>query len=484
MKGTVPEPVESMIRRAIMQTRPLALFVVSLLLAACHAMPSLVKPRLEEEGQVFIYLKPIPPEADRLTFRLEGIAAVRSDRSTVPVSLHLEEIDGKEMKRERLLASGNLPPGQYLGFSFGASGATLQGEEGRIALPPADEKRITSFPFSIARKKALVVSIAFRYKESLPGGIRFVPSFSAEIPGKIATGRIGLITSRGGNTVTVFDKATGSVVAVVPTGTSPAGMVLNPVLFRAYVAISDEDTVEMIDLLGADVIERGRLTIGDRPEELAITPDRKTILSANAGSNTVSVIDAASLVERTRIQVGSGPQSVLIDRSGRRAYAFNTISGTLSVIDIGRMAVVATVATDGGPVRGEFNRSGNRLYVLHRYSPHLVVLDPATLSVVSRVYVGSGGTALKVDTRTDRIYIARRGTGEVSIYDPFSFLPVDAYRITGDASHLAIDGENNNLVIVLSGTGSVRTVRLVGKGTVSETDVGEGPYWVTMMGER
>ena len=32
----------------------------------------------------------------------------------------------------------------------------------------------------------------------------------------------------------MFDKVTGKVVAVVPTGASPAGMVLNPVLRRAY----------------------------------------------------------------------------------------------------------------------------------------------------------------------------------------------------------------------------------------------------------
>ena len=343
---------------------------------------------------------------------------------------------------------------------------------------------MTSFPFAIARKKALVVTLTFRYRESLPGGIRFAPSFAAEVPGKLATGLIGLVTSRRANTVTLFDKITGKVFAVVPTGTSPAGVDLDPVLRRAYVAISGEDAVEAIDLLGADVISRGQLVIGDRPEELALTPDRKTLLSANNGSNTVSVVDAASLVETRRVQVGNGPQSILVDRAGRRAYVCNTLSNTISVLDLGTLAVIATVATEAGPVRGDFNRSGNRLYVLHKYSPYLGVFDPMTLSLVRRVYVGSGGMALKVDPRTDLIYLARRGTGEVAIYDPFSFLPVDSYRTEGDASYLTIDGEGNNLSIVLPGTNSVRTVRLIGKGTASETEVGEDPYWVTLMGER
>jgi DNA-binding beta-propeller fold protein YncE len=135
-------------------------------------------------------------------------------------------------------------------------------------------------------------------------------------------------------------------------------------------------------------------------------------------------------------------------------------------------------------VRGEFNRGGNRLYVLHKFSPFLSVFDPTTLSIVRRVYVGSGGTALKVDSKTDLIYLSRQGSGEVAIYDPFSLLPVDSYRTEGDASYLTIDGEGNNLCIVLPGTNGVRAVRLVGKETASETDVGEDPYRVTLMGER
>lgn len=458
--------------------------LASLLHFACHAIPSLVKPRLEEEGQAIVYLQALGQEADRLTFRLEGMSAVRGDGSAVPVPLHMKEISGKDLKRDRLLASANLPPGQYIGFSFRVKSATLQGEEGAAALSLADEMPMTPIPFSIARRKAQVISLKFRYRESLPGGIRFSPAFTAEAPGKLAIGLIGLVTSKRGNTVTVFDKVNGKVVAVVPTGTSPAGMVLNSSLRTAYVAISGEDAVEAIDLLGSDVINRGALTIGDRPEELALTPDRKTLLSANAGSNTVSVIDAASLVETRRIQVGNGPQSILIDRAGRRGYVFNTLSNTISVLDLGALAVAATVTTDSGPVRGDFNRAGNRLYVLHKYSPYLSVFDATTLSIVRRVYVGTGGTALKVDTRTDLIYLARRGTGEVAIYDPFSFLPIDSYRTGQDVLYMTIDGEGNNLMVVLPGENGLRTVRLIGKGTASEIEVGEDPIWVTLMGER
>ena len=453
-------------------------------LCACQARPSLVKPRLENEGALFVYLQPFPQEAEGLFFRMEGVSAVRQDGESFPLSLEVKEFRGREMNRERLLANGELPPGQYAGLSFRLKDATLKGEEGEIALVPAEETQRASIPFEVSRGRAVVLSMQFRYKESVGEGFRFSPVFSGAIPGRIAGGLVGLTSSRGANTATVFDKSSGRVVGIIPTGVSPAGLAMDPVSRRAYVAVSGEDAVEAIDLLEMAVINRQRLRAGDEPLELALTPDRKTLLSANQGSNTVSFIDASSLIETNRVTVGAGPQSVLIDPAGRRAYVFNTLVNTISVLDIGAKAVAATVTTESGPLRGQFNRAGDRLYVLHRHSPFLVVLNPLSLTVVRRVNIGAGGTALKVDPRTDRIYVGQRNGEEIGIYDPLSFLPIDSLRTGEETSFLTIDGEGSNLLLLLPGSRRLRIVRLVGQKTAAEIDVGDDPYWVTLMGER
>jgi YVTN family beta-propeller protein len=461
-----------------------ALFAATLLLSACQAVPSLVKPRLEDNGGLYVYLRPLPAEADRLAFRLDGIFAVREDGQTFPLSLRVREFTGKELRRERLLGYGELPPGRYSGLSFKPKDATLEGEEGKIALALSEEMPRASIPFDVTRKRAVVVSLQFQYRESVRDGFRFAPSFSAMIPGRLATGLIGLLSSGGANIVTLFDKSSGQVAAVIPAGVSPAGIALDPARRRAYVAVSGEDSVEAIDLLEGTVVDRQRLIAGDRPGELALTPDGKTLLSANSGSGTVSLIDSSSLIETKRVKVGAGPQSVLVDRTGRKAYVFNSLSNTISVVDIVSGAVAATVAAESGPVRGQFNRAGNRLYVLHRNSPFLSVIDPLSLGVIRRVNVGAGGTALKVDSRTDLIYLAKRFSEDIDVYDPFSFLPIDTVRAGGEASYLAIDGEGNNLIIVSPGMNRLRIVHLVGKGTVAEIDVGDDPYRVAIMGER
>lgn len=461
-----------------------ALLAALLLLGACQARPSLVKQPLEQDGAVYVYLQPLPPEADRLTFHMDGVFATREDGVAIPLSLQVREFAGKDPKREKLLAYGDLPPGRYSGLSFRATDATLKGEEGDVALALAEEMPRASIPFVVVRKRAVVLSARFLYRDSVGDGFRFSPSFSAEVPGKIAVGRIGVVSSRGANIVTIFDKVSGHVVGVVPTGASPAGVVLDPVLRRAYVAIAGEDTIEAVDLLEGTVIDGQRITAGDSPLELALTSDGKKLLSVNSGSNTMSILDSSSLIETNRLQVGAGPQSVLIDRTGRRAYVFSTLSNTISVVDIDSGAVAATVATESAPVRGQLDRAGKRLYVLHRSSPYLSVIDPVSLAVVQRVNVGGGGDALKVDSRTDLVYLAKRFGDEIDIYDPFSLLPIDFLGAGGEASYMTIDGEGNNLVIVLPGKNRIRIVHLVGKGTAAEIDVAEDPYLAAVMGER
>ena len=52
----------------------------------------------------------------------------------------------------------------------------------------------------------------------------------------------------------------------------------------------------------------GGVHVGDHPDWLTFTPDSKSVYVANAGSNSVSVIDVASRKEVTRIPVGQVPK--------------------------------------------------------------------------------------------------------------------------------------------------------------------------------
>ncbi len=466
------------------RTALLGLVSVCLLLAGCGASLPQIRTRLDAEGEVYLYLQPFPPEADRLTFNVAAISALSPDGSELPLSVSLGEVRGHDLKRQRLLAVGYLPAGEYAGFSLRIASASLKGEAGASALLVPETATRIDFSFNVVRRQGRVIAMHLRYAESVSGGFGFSPAFSMFFPDRPPTSLVGLVTNRGSDDITVFNKKSLQVYDVIVTGRGPAGMALDQRGRKAYVALSGEDGIEVIDVDAGAVSDRIRLYPGDEPQELALTPDGRTLLSANTGSNTVSVIDAGSRFEVTRIPVGNGPRSVAIEATGRRAFAFNALSNTISVLDIPTRSVIATIGVDSGPVRGAFNRRGDRLYVIQETSPYVVVINPSLLTVVGRFPVRSGVRSLKVDPNTDLVYLGKVRDFAAGLYDPFAFAPVGFLDTGAAIAEMAADGDENNLFMVSPDRKAVLVANLTSRRLVGEIDVGDDPYWVTMMGER
>jgi hypothetical protein len=103
---------------------------------------------------------------------------------------------------------------------------------------------------------------------------------------------------------------------------------------------------------------------------------------------------------------------------------------------------------------------------------------------VKRVQIGMGISFIKVDTATDLVYMGRARDATVGIYEPNSFVPMDYIRTEGGTSYLTIDGDENTLVMVGAPPSRLTATNLISRKRVSLLDIGDAPYWVTMMGER
>jgi YVTN family beta-propeller protein len=451
------------------------------ILIVCLVVPAIAG---AADGGVYLYLQPLPPEAARLTFAVASVAAVTASGSEHPLTVSLKSAGPADTGRQRLLASGRLPAGSYAGFSFKIRQASLKNAGGDAALAVPDTPARLDAPFTVSGNQSPLFWLTLRYQESLAGGVSFSPVFSAVAPTRPIADHAGFVTNTGSNTITVFDKSITQAVAVIDTCAGPAGMALDRLRRRLYLACSKEDEIQSIDVATGQVIERTRLSPGDRPREVALTPDGLTLVSANTGSNSISIFEAVSLTRQERISVGSGPGSVLIDPGGRRAFAFNTLSGSLSVIDLASRSLAATLSTDAAPLRGKFSRMGDRLYIIHERSPYMTVLDPRQLNVVTRARLKVGVSAIEVDTVRGLVCIGGDSDTTVEFYDPNALMPVYSMRIRSGVSHLTIDAEDNCLYMVSPGTRSVIVGRLADRKAVSEIDVGDGPCWVAVMGEK
>ncbi len=455
-------------------------------ISGCQTL-AVTKPRatLENEGAVLVYLQPLPQEADRLTFSLEEITAVREDGAEVPLALSVRDFSRSGMKRQRFVAEGRLPEGAYSGLFFKIRSASLKTEEGETTLQVPEAPVRKDFLFKVERKKALVLSLSLQPAELITAGTRFTPAWALAIPPRPLIGLSGYVADYDFNAVTVFDKMRQEVAGVIPTGDGPRGMAVDKTRNRLYVALSNDDAVEVVDIAEGAVLTRIRLAQGDAPGELALTPDGQVLLAVNTGSDSVSFIDPTAQVELSRVSVGRRPRSIILEKTGRKAYVFNGLSNSISIIDIATKTVVPNIAIETGPepIRGQFNRAGDRLYVAHANYPYLFVVDPFSGAVLRRQFVGQGITSLKVDTMTDLLYIGKNNDTSIGIYDPLTFSAVEYLSTGGTVDYMDIDGEGNNLYLVISEKKKIMIVNLISKN-VADIDVIDHPAWVTMMGER
>ena len=116
---------------------------------------------------------------------------------------------------------------------------------------------------------------------------------------------LGFATNTGSNVVSVFNKFTMEVVDTIATSSGPMGAVLDQRREWAYFALAGDAAIEAIEVGTGEILRRLRLHFGDEPVEIDLTSDGEFLVSANRGSNSASIIDAASLREIERVRLPS-----------------------------------------------------------------------------------------------------------------------------------------------------------------------------------
>lgn len=204
--------------------------------------------------------------------------------------------------------------------------------------------------------------------------------------------RYAYVTVSGEDAVKVVDLARHAVAATIPTGKMPHGARLSPDGAMLYVADMDESTVSFIDV--AQRREIARVEAGKQPVQVAVSPDGKTVYATLGGENAVAVIDAATRKRRALVNVGPNPAQLYIAPDGRRLYVANQGTRehpghTVSVIDTARDAVTATVDVAPGAHGVTVSPDGSHVYVTDAFASSLTEIDARTLQIRS-IKIGAG----------------------------------------------------------------------------------------------
>lgn len=106
--------------------------------------------------------------------------------------------------------------------------------------------------------------------------------------------------------------------------------------------------------------------VGRDPRSVAITPDGETVLTANRGDNTLTLINFDDRTVRTTLPLdGVAPYGVVTNRDDR-AYVSLQHSDEIAVVDLIEQRVIDRIAT--GPLPTGLALWGDFLYVTHLWS--------------------------------------------------------------------------------------------------------------------
>ncbi|MBI5894057.1 MAG: FecR domain-containing protein [Deltaproteobacteria bacterium] len=269
----------------------------------------------------------------------------------------------------------------------------------------------------------------------------------------------------GGSTVSVIDTTTNTVIATISV-TNPNGIAVNPQTNRAYVSSFSSNSVSVIDTTTNTVLTN--IAVGSGPDAVAVNPQTNMAYVLNRNSNTVSVIDTTTNTVLTNIAVGTGPQDIFVNPQTNRAYVANTGSNTVSVIDTTNNTVLTAIAVGTGPTSVDVNPQTNRAYVTNYTSNTVSVIDTTTNTVIATIAVGTGSNSISVNPQTNRAYVTNSSSNTVSVIDTTTNAVVATIAV-GTSPHV-IDAYTLYTLYPYGTFNGAGSITVAGNSTLSATD--------------
>jgi len=445
--------------------------------------PTPLKPALVDQGELYFYLQPLPQEMLPIAFTLSDVSVISEQGDKTPLVRDDLQINGRELLNiQKRLFSKILAPGRYKGVSLTISQATLATKEGTMELMPPPQPLQLTLDFTVRRGKAIAIFLVLSPEYLVIDGFKFRPRFALAKPIYHPKNFLGFISNTSENIVTVFNKRTMEIVQVIRTGVAPKGMALDQNRGIVYVALAGDDAIELINVDSMEVYGRIKLRFGDEPVELALSPDGATLIAANYGSGTISMIDTWSKIEVERLGLEPDPVWIVTSRDGQKAYVLHSLSNSISVIDLPNRRLQTSFTLDESPFRAALNRDDSKLYIVSQYSSDLTIIDARSRASLGTIFTGGNGASIKVDPRNNLIYIGKK-TGEIAVIDPASAMFIDSFPVQGDAGFVAIDGEESMLQVLSNSRNEVHKLNLVSKREVANLVTEAGPHALVVMGE-
>jgi len=142
---------------------------------------------------------------------------------------------------------------------------------------------------------------------------------------------------------------------------------------------------------------------------ILVSPDLNHIYTANIGSDSITIMDAAGLQNwnETVVPVGMGPEGFDISPDGKQLWAADSRDGSISIIDLYSKRVMRTLHV--GTKRSnrlKFTPDGRLVLISDLDAGELLVMERETHNEVKRMKLGHQPAGILITPDSARAYVA------------------------------------------------------------------------------
>ena len=211
-----------------------------------------------------------------------------------------------------------------------------------------------------------------------------------------------------------------AVEATIAVGRAPHGIRFSNDGARAFVALSGDDSIAILDAQALRVT--GKRAAGKTPLDLVALDGGDWLVTQFRGDELIL------LEGRQRWTVGKGPSLFSPRTPGGRAYLVSEFDDTLTVVDLARRAVIARHPTGRRPYPGDVTKDGGLAFVPNRTDGSVSVIDlrsGRSLATTPVCEQPEGGALSEDDVS---YVVACGGSGELAYVSAASFQVVARVR--------------------------------------------------------
>jgi YVTN family beta-propeller protein len=157
------------------------------------------------------------------------------------------------------------------------------------------------------------------------------------------------------------------------------------------------------------------IAVGAAPSGLAVNPHRNEVYVANAGSDTVSVINTETNTVAATIRVQRRPSFIDVDVQGKRAYVANSASNNVSVIDLGLRREIEVIGAGEAPGEARIANDGKTLVITNRVSGSVSIADAHSFKVRSSFDHCPGATDAIILQDSSKAFITCSGGHQIMV---------------------------------------------------------------------